>query len=590
MSTDDAALSPPSSSKQSPGVVRHRFTLVLSGAVALGSHIAGVISQLYRDFWELNSTGRYDLKMDVIAGSSAGSVTGLILARAIAQNRTPDELDAALHACWVEMLDLVEMVSPPASKSNSLITSELLEQVVARVHAMMPDRAAAASDAGPSQENSVALWITMTNLDGIPRIISFPAAGSEPTDTIFIANNYRDYSPFFFSGDRFYHVHSPTHALGTDAPLDFHPADWETVASAARVSGAFPFAFQSQSMERELELYPEYAEFLATLDDQDRALPWMEGLAMENDRVKMACVDGGLLNNQPIGRAITATAYMNKHRLGSTAAPGESRTFLVVEPDPNTAKDIAQSFVASTSSKEQALFGVAPDQLVGRIVNLYFTDALYDDFRRAEKTNRQLVEVERRLRSYGLDDAAVNDVMGAMGLDYKQLVMLSRIPRSVEGRNLLCSGMGHFSGFLYRPWREHDFALGRIEARWWLEHFFAGAPVASPVPPLPSVSPNRPDPSLLPQARRNELGAAVAKRAYQLFERAVTHYVPRPIRLGLCAAAGFAAAGLTSLAAAVVGAGGGLVFAAWFIGFFIGCAFLNSFFEPQMDTKKPSST
>ncbi len=67
-------------------MVTHRFGLCISGAVSLGAYEAGVIAQLYRDFHTVNQAmgGRARLVIDAIAGASAGSVTGLILAQALA--------------------------------------------------------------------------------------------------------------------------------------------------------------------------------------------------------------------------------------------------------------------------------------------------------------------------------------------------------------------------------------------------------------------------------------------------------------------------------------------------------------------------
>src|SRR5436305_9484043 len=114
-----------SDQENKPTETTHRFALCLSGGVALGTYIAGVLTQLYRDLAAMNKElGENRFKLDVIAGSSAGSVTGLIMARAIAVGATPKQFEQAISACWVDGLSVEKMLTPPDDLSNGPITSE----------------------------------------------------------------------------------------------------------------------------------------------------------------------------------------------------------------------------------------------------------------------------------------------------------------------------------------------------------------------------------------------------------------------------------------------------------------------------------
>jgi len=240
---------------------------------------------------------------------------------------------------------------------------------------------------------------------------------------------------------------------------------------------------------RDLALYPRYTEFRDDPDVQ-KELP----AGPLPDRAFFQCVDGGLFNNQPIGRAIDAVSYLEK--LDPSRVPGKSfctqRVFLVIEPDPNTHKQIETLIRAGGDASPN---GLMPTTLAGKIISAYFNDALYSDFQKAVETNRKLEQLEGLTKAEGsvLNPSQLEAVKEALEIGYKRVITLEHIPyRSVLVDRLAGDWAGHFGGFLQRNLREADFKTGQHEARqWFLTWLQANLPALAVQPAdLDDISPS----------------------------------------------------------------------------------------------------
>jgi hypothetical protein len=469
-----------------PPFTIHRFALASSGGVALGVYEAGVLSQLYRDLAVLNrSAARGQVVIDAIAGSSAGSLTGILLAQAVA-NETPEvALVGKMWDCWVEGTDVIALLRPPFDPAVALFPSRSVERIAGDAVAALP-----ADDAFDARK-VVALWMTMTNLEGIPRSIRFPKGGSDTRGIEFHARSYRDYAPYFVCGPDLRYVSLPTEALSPERAEGFfskpcpvcgrnhlegfgpgrpaserwwaycHPAGWGEAIRHALVSGSFPVAFKSRPLKRRLALFPEFVQF------QEEQEPGERGL----EEAVFHYVDGGIFNNQPIGRAIDAVSYLE--RLDPSRRPDPERavvrSYLVVEPDPTTPKALLRSVKEGGEGfPDGKPFGA----VLAAIVSAYFSDALYSDFEQAAKTNQRIRDLEALGEGpFALAPGQMEEVKKRVGLDYKSVVTLERIPLASPGRikdRLAGAFAGHFGGFLDRSLRVADFRTGQYEARQWL--------------------------------------------------------------------------------------------------------------------------
>ncbi|HET8999532.1 MAG TPA: patatin-like phospholipase family protein [bacterium] len=439
----------------------HRFALVVSGAISLGTYEAGVLAQLYQDFEACNrmTRGRARLVIDAIAGASAGSVTGLILAQALALGKSAQDLRAQLRACWVDGLDILALLDPAADPAAAFFTEASIDSVASRVLPEPPS-----PEAPVRGENVIALWIALTNLDGVQyeiRLTRCWGAGA----VSFYPQSYRDYSPFFICGPSIRFVSVPIENITRTTWGACRQSTWDEARDNAVASAAFPLAFRSQVLERDLELYPEYAlKFLSN----PRIQQWLKEAGLAPTQLQQPrsfnYVDGGVFNNEPIGRAIDAVSYLSCLDPGRV---GDPRTYLVVEPDPST-REMATGQIGTAAVGSH---GLSPLRVLSKIEQAYFTDTLYRDFEEAAKTNEQLRALEALVKRWDLNPAEVEELKKSVGLARKDVICLERIPIDIPtpGTPRLAGAVfGHFGGFLDRTFREHDFAVGQSEAREWL--------------------------------------------------------------------------------------------------------------------------
>src|SRR6266571_1801393 len=76
-----------------------RISLTISGAVSLGAYEGGALPALLYAARAIASGDDPPLRIDVMSGASAGSVTALLSARALLQGHDPR---AVLYGAWVQ--------------------------------------------------------------------------------------------------------------------------------------------------------------------------------------------------------------------------------------------------------------------------------------------------------------------------------------------------------------------------------------------------------------------------------------------------------------------------------------------------------
>ncbi len=465
----------------------HRFGLSISGGVALGSYEAGVLCQLYRDLAEFNAhqdiVGKAQVRIDAIAGASAGSITGLILAQAIGSGATPDTLEARMRACWIDLLEIHNLLGPSGKKEveDSLFTGAVVDKIVHEALQIPPP-------APPQPQEPIALWITMTNLDGIPFVIDFKRKDEHhaQTNTQLYALDYRDYIPFLIEGSTIRMIADrmvlPVAQAG-EAPAP--EATWDAAVAAARASSAFPIAFPSQRQQRNLEQYPEYVKFRqavidGTLPDKSGQAGLQQQTALPSEAT-FQFVDGGLFNNEPIGKCIDAVNDLNERYPSRNPNSAESagqvgRSFIIIEPEPQLPADVEQALTMPTTAHAHSTL---PTAMLGKILSAYFNSALYGDFKTVAQTNDQIRALDAALAdldALGLPaeaaEALKTKIREAVGLNDKTAITLQRIPHELTSSKRLAGAFGgHFGGFLRKDFREADFITGQHEARQWLVHW-----------------------------------------------------------------------------------------------------------------------
>ncbi len=524
--------------------VTHRFALCVSGAIALGAYEAGVVAQLYEDFQEVTKStdGQVRLVIDVVAGSSAGAVTGVFLAQALAQNLTPTALRQALSNLWVRDLDALSLLSPASDPAQALSTATSLENA----EAAAPPSPTGLSTYDPARV--CALWISLTSPDGFPSALTFPRTWKdEPTSTpvTFYPKSYRDYSPFLFCGSAIKYASEPIEHVNDSWNWNqLRDATWDEVRESGTASGAFPVAFRTRTIERDLKLYPEtWAVLTGSPTSPPPRGPAGTPLSSE---APLHYVDGGIFNNEPLGRAIDAAAYL-MHLDGSRG--NDRRTYLVIEPDPAHRPSLEE--MLATEERSADANGWPPATVVAKLFGAYFSDTIYRDFIAAKKINEQLDKLDTAAAETKMSPEQVAAVSAAVGLSHKQQVTLERIPWDVppaDPPRLNGAFLGHFGGFLQQEFRQYDFEVGRREARDWLLKWLSlhqtaleltGSPEALEAL-LPTEVPNPPPLQASPKwgsvapARRRRIITRGAMRALVLLNRWLRGY---PLIVGAAAGA-----------------------------------------------------
>jgi predicted acylesterase/phospholipase RssA len=408
-----------------------------NGAVALGAFEAGVLSQIYADVVQINAlSGAPVLGIDAIAGASAGAVTGTILAQAIATKATPADLTKRLQDTWVAGLGLDALIGNTKNSANSVFDPQTLVALAPTVTKSDEEMKREGIDGNP-----VTMSIALTNLDGIPRVIQI-------ADAPVVVSTFVDYETIAIEKGMPGSL-SPVETL-RDGELVTTPMAWKDVVQLAITSASFPFAFKSQILKRDL------LDFPGSLRPADGSTT-----------AKFNYTDGGVLNNNPLGRAIDAVSYQEKRHPAMYATKPRKfvdRLFVVIDPDPTTPEKAASDLTQLQNNLD--VNGVLPQVLAAKLIGVYFNTALYQDLLAAEATN-QLIEKLEVLEATGVINApALDQVLGAVGAGFKKKIDIDRV--SPLKLPLAGAFVGHFGGFFLQSYREYDFAAGCKAARSWI--------------------------------------------------------------------------------------------------------------------------
>ncbi len=300
-----------------------RFGLVLYGGVSLAIYIYGVVYEFWRlvrasqrveenAYSKLLDKARASATVDIVSGTSAGGINGILLAKAL----TTGANLRAVRGIWVDRADFTELLRPRTERHpRSLLRTDVFEQVLAEGLGDMD-----ASADGRPLVRAFDLFIPSTRLR--PWIREFP---TDLRRTIESA----DYRKSFHLQQRERGYNPQALELGYDRS-DFDAGHNPTLAAIARATSAFPFAFEPRRIAR-----ADIEEKLYRPDEP--AETWF--------------ADGGILNNKPFTESVETI-------IGRAADMPVDRWLVSVEPDPEHfgQPPVTQPEVDEVVSK--ALFGI----------------------------------------------------------------------------------------------------------------------------------------------------------------------------------------------------------------------------------------
>ncbi len=339
--------------------------------VAAGPHDAGASGQrtVYR---RLASLARYEtVTVDVLSGASAGGLNGAIYAASLVYGFDFAEMaDLWLTLADIEALSRPTPWRPGEGRRPSLLEGDayFLTELERRLAELMAP--AGMGPAATGSDQRLDLFLSATRKDPVERVLR-----NDP-----FADIHESRSAAFF---HFRHLG----AVGS--PLsDFPAADVglaaRRLALAGRASSSFPVAFE-----------PANVWSAPTVDDG--ALN-MLGIFSEIDDQPVRVIDGGVLDNIPVARAIQAIA-------AAPASGPTSRWLLYLHPSPTEPEP---SDPRPPRAAEESLTGILSD--LGTTVRLKFDgESLVEDMLELDRHNRE-VAVRSAVRVALLADAAVAEV------------------------------------------------------------------------------------------------------------------------------------------------------------------------------------
>ena len=453
-------------------MARLRISLTIPGAVSLGAYEGGALAALLVACQKL---GDQVVVVDSIASASAGSITGLLSARALLRGADPVKL---LAGAWVQGVSLEALKT---RSTDSPLSGEALSALATNILGPtgVPD--------GPPaswQETPIALSMALANLGGLT--YALPVVDRA---TPMQASTFLDW-------------------YSVTLTKDVDPAKYLELAQPALASGANAIGFPPRRLDR----------------SADRAQYAQAGLTGFPPDGKFWYTDGGTVDNEPLGRTID---------LAQSVGSDDDRVFLLIHPDPAATTDTASPTWTGDSVQPSWLHAGSRAFTIGR------TQTIFEDLKRLEKTNTYLewsksvpaaVEAgvtqavarlgltaaqadtlraslqeaaEAELGKIRQSQADVREAAGrpsrergqvvgdyaatisalvaaATGLEDKKPASVDVVspvidPAVTEPASAQLAGafLFHFGGFVDIRFRQSDFALGYRNMQYWLRHDLA---------------------------------------------------------------------------------------------------------------------
>jgi predicted acylesterase/phospholipase RssA len=482
-----------------------RIAITIAGAVSLGSYEAGVLYELMEAVRTNNEAATSDeqkIYVDVITGASAGGMTAAMVSQRLMYDgkSLQGEFTNSLYQAWVERISLLGLARMQRSerKWHSLFSSDLIDRIGEEMLVKSMKEPGSGPHAAVELVNGVPetlrVGLALTNLDGIDYMI--PISGSD--------------------GGGFNYTSSLDQKTFEVTPGGKANAkQWREVCGAAVGSGAFPAAFRPKTIDHSVE---EYGDRLP----RDPKL-WEPGKTYVDWRWKDPSApfphsDGGVLQNQPLGIAknlVDEAVASRAARLGqATNCDSSDRLYVFVSP--NAVKSTAENLHADRITIWAEM---------KHLVSVYMRQAMFHDWITAEDMNQKIRVLDTRASELGdviIEGRVDVPSLAKAAADLNGLLMADKAPArlarlreqysqkydavlaaageaaaeafvgaiatleaagQLENRDrmkivavvadaqkeLAGAGLSAFAGFFKKSFREHDYWVGRVKTRAYLQ-------------------------------------------------------------------------------------------------------------------------
>jgi patatin-related protein len=267
------------------------------------------------------------VNLDIIAGTSAGGINGVCLARALAEGRSLD----GFRNLWLNDADLEELLAGhalfpwgplklwsklaesvvrlPWHKDSGVLDGDLMSRLLYQAL----DGMERTTDSLVPDDESLDLFVTTTNVYGYDTVIPTGGGGISHTD-----KSYRQLLRFHYDKQP-----SGPAVAGSGADFDDVPA----LAFAARATASFPGAFPPVSLGTFVGALAELGIGPAADAAAQIARHFVYGLEYGASETGQWFMDGGVLDNGPFDHVLDAIAAKRADR-------ATAREIVYIEPDP----------------------------------------------------------------------------------------------------------------------------------------------------------------------------------------------------------------------------------------------------------------
>ena len=335
--------------------------------------------EVWQPAWDEGERTRFVI--DVIAGTSAGGINGIYLAKALALAQP----FSTLRDLWINEGDLGRLLNDEQAADGvvgglptqpdgpkSLLSSDRMYRKL--LDALEGMQAAGAVADSPLVED-LDLYVTTTDIVGAPVPLRL-------YDKVVMERRHKQ---------RF-HFSYPSRLDGEPAGHDFDKGNHAFLAFTARCTSSFPFAFEPMQFSRVPRLAPDVGA--ARLGDWKPYFDAYEPQVLaRDDWADRPYGDGGYLDNKPFSYVVDALSQ----RFGDAPA---QRKLLYIEPDPERLDAVRSADAPVPNALRNALDALSAIPL---------SETIREDLLNILQRNRRIERVERLLR------LSEQDVEGAGG-------------------------------------------------------------------------------------------------------------------------------------------------------------------------------
>jgi predicted acylesterase/phospholipase RssA len=441
-------------------VATFKIGINMAGAISAGAYTAGVLDFLVEaldEWYAAKANGEevpmHDVSIEVLSGASAGGMCAAISAvmlqesfdhvREIGQQQSTNQL----YESWVNRIDITELLKTDDLKSGghvaSLLDSTIIEQIA--TYALTPKNLLTKPRLYVSP--NLTLFLSLTNLRGVPYSLNSAAPGSIEEGT-------------FFYGDRirFETTRGPGGSLlaesawGLNVALPGQLGGSDVLQTAAMATGAFPIFLAPRTLDRYTREYipPLWESVTSAASGTPPPVPPNFPADFSQPFLTLN-VDGGVTNNDPFNYAsdfLGLRSPVPNQGDNSQEPLTTDRAVITVAPFPTT----DQFNPVFQPEKASSIFSVLPQLFSALISQSRFFGESLSGIMQGTSFSRFVI-------------APSDSELSQMHLS-KGDSLYDQPPA------LQCASLGAFGGFFERGFRDHDYQLGRRNCQQFLSRSF----------------------------------------------------------------------------------------------------------------------